>query len=235
MLMRNPHYQNQQMNQACKIALVLVLIYTCIFADKLYAQEFSNGIFAGHFKRFKISTYTYSDTIYLKKWTSKKDTFFCVIPTKKTNKFIMDNIEYSIIISTKEIPNSLWLCSKKDSIELIKVTSFNSNKRIDWEMVLSSSYADNGQPARFTVNYYDTNQVYRYPFYPDSSTSFVNNREENVFFVKHGTEYVFYSKEGEGYDWIREKRKWNRGKLVKRKEYKFAEKKLKYFSWSKNY
>ncbi|MFA7379608.1 MAG: hypothetical protein WC150_04055 [Bacteroidia bacterium] len=218
-----------------KSVIFLVITFITLLLSKVFGQEFPIGIFAGQLRAFGMSAYSHSDSVFIKKWQNKKDTSFYVVPMKKSNKFIMNNIEYSVVYSTQKTPHSLLIYSIKDSIELIKLTNISSTRKIDWEVQITSTYASNGQPYKYRIYYYDTNNVYSYPFYPDSIKGFKNDRDKNIFFMKHGIDYIFYPYNSTWISWIREKGKWKNGKLVKYRKYRPSQKEFKIFYWSRNY
>ena len=120
-------------------------------------------------------------------------------------------------------------------MELIRLKAITSSGKAIREIILSTTYGDNGQPCKFVVYYYDTNQVGVYPYHPDTMTSYINTRESGFNQTKHGVEYIFYP-QSQSESWvIKEKRRWKKMKLVSTTNYPLGRKKLKYFWWTDNF
>lgn len=201
----------------------------------LFAQESKNGIYAGHWSRKHLSILIHNDTLKYKYWTKKNSIDSATIICKDTCQIRIDNINYSLKFVTEKATSALLLSSQKDTMELIRLKATTSSGKAIREMILSTTYGDNGQPCKFVVYHYDTNQAGVYPFHPDSMTSCINTRDSWFNQTKHGVEYIFYPlSQSEGWV-IKEKRRWKKMKLVSTTIYPLGRKELKYFWWSDNY
>ncbi|OYU97388.1 MAG: hypothetical protein CFE21_03600 [Bacteroidetes bacterium B1(2017)] len=213
----------------------LIFIFTTIYLfcfNNLFSQESIRGIYLGIWPKKKISAYVSADSTYVK-WKAKStgEKVLNVL----SGKIVFGELEYTLQFLVYKQPTSLLLCSLKDTIELIKVIEKTSNNIITSEIVTKTTYVDNGQPAKFTVFYYDTNQVKAYPWHPTSMAQFVNDRDKNNFYLKQGFEYLFYPYNSNTALFIQEKRKWKRGRLIKTKIYSSLTKEKKFIDWYQHY
>ncbi|MES2655706.1 MAG: hypothetical protein V4620_08955 [Bacteroidota bacterium] len=214
------------MKPNCQITILIAIFFTSL--NTVYSQQLISGTYAGRWPKKRISAYVFNDTVYLKKWTKKGDTLFHNTPVNSPAKFPMNGIEYNLSFVTNKLPNSLLLISKRDTIELIKLTHMTSNGKVIWATFIIMTYVDNGQPATFINYYYDTSKVETYPNMPDSMTSYINARDDNNYYLKHGLECVYFPL---GYFLIKEKRRWRKGVLIKTKTYYYEERSQKFLRY----
>ena len=142
---------------------------------------------------------------------------------EKLWKVSIDSNDYILSPQNTISGQVIVLHSTNDSVILFQCIKRSQQGSIIWEIQNERAfYKESGQPADYDIFYFDSSDIESYPSYPIGKAKFKNAQ-------KSGNEILFYSlKEVTSFEkehgltnqfsstgccWIKEKRKWVKGKL----------------------